>query len=95
MESDDIESPFNDPEEIIFLEWLIDHNYIIAEYRHDKSVDNETYLLSTLGHAFVKNYRQSWKFRMRSHFQYYKNLHWIVMASAAGSLLATYIASFF
>lgn len=33
MESDDIKSPFNDPESIIFLEWLIDHNYIIAEYR--------------------------------------------------------------
>ena len=33
MESDDIRSPFDDPESIILLEWLIDHNYIIAEYR--------------------------------------------------------------
>jgi hypothetical protein len=95
MESDDTESPFNDPEEILFLEWLIDHNYIIAEYRHDHNTDNESYLLSTLGHAFVKNYRQSLLFRMRSHFQYYRHLHWIVMASAGGSLIATYIASFF
>lgn len=33
MESDDNKSPFDNPESIIFLEWLIDHNYIIAEYR--------------------------------------------------------------
>ncbi len=95
MESDDIESPFNDPEEILFLEWLIDHNYIIAEYRHDKTTDNESYLLSTLDHAFLKNYRQSFRFRIRANIEYYKTIHWIILASATGSLLANYISSFF
>lgn len=88
MESDDIESPFNDPESIIFLEWLIDHNYIIAEYRHDKDTDNESYLLSTLGHAFLKNYRQSIFFRIKSQYNYYKTLYWIIIGSMTGSLLA-------
>ncbi len=35
MEQEDKKSPFDDPELIIFLEWLIDHNYVIAEYRGD------------------------------------------------------------
>ncbi len=95
MESDTTESPFNDAESIIFLEWLIDHNYIIAEYRHDHAIDNESYLISTLGHAFLKNYRQSWMFRLRSHYHYYSILLWVVAASTGGSLLATYLASFF
>ena len=95
MESDSIKSPFNDAELIIFLEWLIDHNYIIAEFRHDKTTDNESYLISTLGHAFLKNYRQSLVFRIRSHYHYYSILLWIVIASTGGSLLATYLASFF
>lgn len=95
MESDSTTSPFNDAESIIFLEWLIDHNYIIAEYRHDQGSDNESYLISTLGHAFLKNYRQSWTFRLRSHYHYYSILVWIVIASTGGSLLATYLASFF
>ena len=95
MESDDIKSPFNDPEKIIFLEWLIDHNYIIAEYRHDSSTDSESYLLSTLGHAFLKNYRKSWKFRWKAQSEYYKKIHWIVLASAIGSLIANFITSLF
>ncbi len=95
MESDDIMSPFNDAESIIFLEWLIDHNYIIAEFRHDKSTDNESYFISTLGHAFLKNYKQNWIFRIRSHYHYYSILFWIIVASTTGSLLATYLATFF
>lgn len=59
MEQEDKKSPFDDPELIIFLEWLIDHNYVIAEYRGDNGVDNETYLISTLGHAFLRNYSLS------------------------------------
>lgn len=35
MEDDNKKSPFDNPESIIFLEWLIDHNYIIALYRFD------------------------------------------------------------
>lgn len=62
MESEKHKSPFDDPESIIFLEWLIDHNYIIAEYRGNDGSDNETYLISTLGHAFLRNYRLSGKF---------------------------------
>lgn len=33
MEREDIPSPFQDPAQILFLEYLIDQNYIIAEYR--------------------------------------------------------------
>lgn len=91
MESDDIKSPFNDPESIIFLEWLIDHNYIIAEYRWDDGSDNETYLISTLGHAFIQQYKKSFKFRFYAHYKFYKTLYWILIASAIGSLIANYI----
>lgn len=33
MEREDIPSPFQNPAQILFLEYLIDQNYIIAEYR--------------------------------------------------------------
>ena len=72
MESSDIQSPFNNPEKILLLEWLIDHNYIIAEYRNDADSDNESYLISTLGHAFIQNYRQSRWFRIRAFIHYSK-----------------------
>jgi len=95
MESDDKKSPFDDPESIIFLEWLIDHNYIIAEYRGDAGSDNETYLISTLGHAFLRNYSQSKKFQFHAHFQYYKTLYWMLIASAIGSIIANFITFLF
>jgi hypothetical protein len=91
METSEKPSPFDDPESIIFLEWLIDHNYIIAEYRGESGVDNETYFISTLGHAFLQNYAQSFSFRIRAHFHYYKTLYWILVASGVGSLIANYI----
>ena len=95
METSERPSPFDDPESIIFLEWLIDHNYVIAEYRSDAGRDNETYLISTLGHAFLKNYSQSFRFRMRAHFHFYKTLYWILFASGIGSLIANYITLIF
>ena len=91
MESEDARSPFNDPESIIFLEWLIDHNYIIAEYRSDHGSDNEIYLISTLGHAFIRHYKKSLKFRFYAHYEFYKTLYWILIASAIGSLIANYV----
>lgn len=33
MESEKHKSLFDDPESIIFLEWFIEQNYIITEYR--------------------------------------------------------------
>lgn len=95
MESDDTESPFNDPESIIFLEWLIDHNYIIAEYRHSDGVDNESYLLSTLGHAFLKNYRQSHRFRLASNLHHQLRLYGVILLSALGSLIASFLSRVF
>ena len=95
MESEDHKSPFDDPESIIFLEWLIDHNYIIAEYSGDDGSDNETYLISTLGHAFLRNYRLSRGFRFWAHFQFYKTLYWMLIASAIGSLIANAITWIF
>lgn len=95
MEDENIKSPFNDPELIIFLEWLIDHNYVIAEYRGNDGVDNETYLISTLGHAFLRNYSLSRKFRFHAHFQFYKTLYWMLIASAIGSMIANLITFIF
>jgi hypothetical protein len=91
METEEHKSPFDNPESIIFLEWLIDHNYVIAEYRSDHGSDNEIYLISTLGHAFVQNYARSAHFRLRAHYQFYKTLYWILFASGVGSLIANYI----
>ncbi len=95
MESDDRESPFNDAEKIFFLEWLIDHNYLIAEYRHDDASDSESYYMSTLGHAYMRNYRQSLGFRIRANLSYSITLYWILFASAIGSLIANYITLLF
>lgn len=94
MESKSEQSPFNDAEKIFFLEWLIDHNYIIAEYRHDEKSDNECYYMSTLGHAFMENYNQSLSFRIRANLSYSITLYWILFASAIGSLIANYITHY-
>lgn len=95
MDSDDIPSPFADPAQILFLEYLIDQNYIIAEYRSDDGKDNETYRISTLGNAFITMYRTSTGFRIKSILEYYKILWWIAMASAIGSLIANIITLLF
>ncbi|GAB0174665.1 MAG: hypothetical protein HHAS10_05440 [Candidatus Altimarinota bacterium] len=66
MEDDNRESPFDTPDEIFLLEFLIAGGYLIAEYRSDHANDSESYLISTMGHAFVKNYKQSLLFRLRA-----------------------------
>ena len=91
MESDETESPFDTPEEIFMLEYLIANGYIIAEYRSDHANDSESYLISTMWHAFVKNYKQSPAFRIRSWIYYSSVLYWIIFASTLGSLLASFI----
>ena len=91
MEDDAIVSPFDTPEEIFMLEYLIASGYIIAEYRNDHSNDSESYLISTMGHAYVKNYKQSISFRLRAWAHYSRVLYWILFASTLGSLLATII----
>jgi hypothetical protein len=48
-----------------------------------------------MGHAFMQYYEKSFIFRLRAWMHYYTALYWIVFASAFGSLIATYIASFF
>lgn len=95
MDSDDIPSPFADPSRILFLEYLIDQNYIIAEYRNDHGTDNETYYVSTLGNAFLTMYRTSWWFRIKSMIGYYRIIFWIAMASAVWSLIANIITLLF
>lgn len=91
MESVDIESPFDTPEEIFMLEYLISSGYIIAEYRNNNQNDSESYLISTMGHAFIQNYKQSLRFRIRSYVHYFKRLHWILFGSLLWSLIASYI----
>ena len=91
MEDDAIMSPFDTPEEIFLLEYLIASGYIIAEYRNDHSNDSESYLISTMGHAYVKNYKQSLLFRARAWVHYSRVLYWILFASTLGSLLASVI----
>ena len=91
MESHEIVSPFDTPEEIFALEYLISSGYIIAAYRNDEHNDSESYLISTMGHAFMENYRQSLSFRLRAYVHYFKRLHWILIGSMLGSLLASYI----
>jgi hypothetical protein len=91
MESDDIKSPFDTPGEIYMLEHLIASGYIIAEYRNDKANDSESYLISTMGHAWIKNYKQSLVFRLKAYLHYFKHLHWVLFGSMMGSLLASII----
>ena len=91
MESREIVSPFDTPEEIFTLEYLISSGYVIAEYRNSEHNDSESYLISTMGHAFLENYRQSMSFRIRSYIHYFKRLHWILFGSMTGSLIASYI----
>lgn len=95
MESDTIVSPFDTPEEIYILEYLIKEGYIIAEYRSDAGKDDESYLLSTFGYAFVKNYQKSRKFRLRADMIYWKEIYWILFASFVGSVLANILFLFF
>ena len=91
MESADIQSPFDTAEEIFLLEYLITKGYIIASYRSDDNNDTETYLLSTMGHAFLEHYARSWAFRWRAHLYYYQVLYGVIGASILGSLIATMI----
>ncbi len=91
MESREIKSPFDTPEEIYLLEYLISSGYIIAEYRNSENNDSESYLISTMGHAFMENYKQSLRFRLRSYLHYFKRLHWILFGSMTGSLIASII----
>ena len=91
MESREIVSPFDTPEEIFTLEYLISSGYIIATYRNDANNDSESYLISTMGHSFLQNYRQSFSFRLRAYIHYFKRLHWILIGSMLGSLFASYI----
>lgn len=91
MEDDAIVSPFDTPEEIFMLEYAIASGYIIAEYRNNDSNDSESYLISTMGHAYVRNYKQSLKFRLRAWVHYTRILYWILFASTMGSLLASVI----
>jgi hypothetical protein len=91
MESDDIKSPFDTPGEIFLLEHLIISGYIIAEYRNDEHNDSESYLISTMGHAFLRNYKQSLWFRLKAYLHYFTRLHWILFGSMIGSLIASYI----
>lgn len=93
MESDDMRSPFDTPEEIFLLEHLIISGYIIAEYRNNEQNDSESYLISTMGHAFIRNYKQSHIFRIRAYLHYFTRLHWILFGSMLGSLLASFIWS--
>ena len=95
MESDAIESPFDTPEEIFLLEYLIASGYLIALYRDSEKSDSESYLISTMGHAFIRNYKHSIRFRLRAWLHYTKILYWILFSSTLGSLVATYIMSFF
>ena len=95
MEDDEKKSPFDNPESIIFLEWLIDHNYIIALYRSDHWKDTEMYLISTLWHAFMKHYKVSKQFQIRAHYQFYKTLYWILFASVVGSVIGNGITLLF
>lgn len=95
MENWEKESPFHDARKILILEWLIDQNYIIAEYRWDHGMDTESYYISTLGNAFLTMYRNSWRFRLMSLLDYYTILWWIAVASMVGSLIANIITLFF
>lgn len=95
MEDDAIKSPFDTPEEIYMLEHLIANGYIIAEYRNDQANDSESYLISTMGHAFVRNYKKSRFFRLNAYLSYVKHLHWILFASMMGSLMANYLFAYF
>lgn len=81
MEDDAIQSPFDTPEEIHLLEHLIQSGYVIAEYRNNDANDSESYLLSTMGHAFIRNYKRSLLFRLRAFLHYFKHLHWVLFGS--------------
>jgi hypothetical protein len=89
MESADIQSPFDTAEEIFLLEYIITKGYIIASYRDNDNNDTETYLLSTMGHAFLEHYARSRSFRWRAHLSYYQVLYGVIGASILGSLIAT------
>lgn len=95
MDTEELDSPFQDPAKILFLEYLIDQNYIHAKYRNDHGVDEEVYTISTLGNAFLRMYRNSRTFRLKSIYEYYKILFWIAFASAFGSLIANIITILF
>ena len=95
MESDDIVSPFDTPEEIYLLEYLIREWYIIAEYRSEAGKDNESYLLSTFGHAFIRNYGHSPSFRFRANLIYWKDIYWMLFASFVGSIFANLLFLYF
>jgi hypothetical protein len=91
MEDVNKKSPFDTAEEIFLLEYIINQGYIIASYRNDENNDTETYLLSTMGHAFLQHYAQSFSFRFRAHFYYYRVIYGVIFASMIGSLIASVV----
>jgi hypothetical protein len=95
MESDDIKSPFDTPEEIFLLEYLISSGYLIAEYRNSENNDSESYLISTMGHAYMRHYSQSWIFRLRANIHYYRIIYGLIIASMVGSLIANVVTAWY
>jgi hypothetical protein len=95
MESEDGKSPFADPADIHILEYLIGQGYVLAQYRGDAGVDNEEYLISTLGHAFLQNFSTSKNFRYRAYIAYYKEWYVLVLTSFVGSFFANILLLYF
>ncbi len=91
MEDTEKKSPFDTAEEIFLLEYLIKEWYVIASYRNDDNNDIETYLLSTMWHAYLEHYGRSFLFRMRAHVYYYRSIYGVIFASIIGSLIASLI----
>lgn len=91
MEDADKKSPFDTAEEIFLLEYLINQWYVIASYRNDDNNDTETYLLSTMGHAYLEHYGRSFLFRVRAHMYYYRVIYGVIFASMIGSLIASFL----
>ncbi len=95
MESTDIASPFDTAEEIFLLEYLIKEGFVIASYRNDNQEDSETYMISTMGHAFLEHYSRSRWFRYKAHLYYYNIIYGMLWASMIGSIAANILTEFY
>lgn len=87
-------SLFSDPDDIYFLESLIEKNYISSKSIEIDGEMNNIFDITILGAAYIHMYRHSLAFRVKSFYLYYKLIFWVIIASGVGSILANYVTYF-
>lgn len=86
-------SLFSEPDDIYFIESLIEKNYITQKTIENNGETSNIYEITIFGAAFIHMYRHSFAFRAKSFYLYYKLIFWVVIASGVGSIIANFLTT--